>query len=351
MSENPYAVMKMTDYGTALADIADDLATVFGGNVPAVQQYLGALYLHFRKTPTLQGCSPGTIKDCVLSMALNGLDIRNEGEAYLIPFDVTLKDANGKPIMVPDPEDANGRKKIPQKEKQCTLLTGYRGRRKQALTHEAVLDAYAEAVRANDTFVYHGKTEKPEHVYNGTLDTPNPFAPRGPLVGFYAVVELEGQRFRCEIMSLDEVKKHRDQFSRAKESAFWTETRNGVENHNFEMMACKTVLRRVCDPRVIPMTPAIRQQIESEEQTIKDVTNTRQPEYVPATSDIPDSPARMQQRHDDLFGEPTNPTAYDPVTQTEYDPETGEEIPPGVGVQPEMPLGDHRTATTEPRGA
>lgn len=39
---------------------------------------------------------------------------------------------------------------------------------------------------------------------------------------------------------------------------------------------------------------------------------------------------------DDVWGEPTNPTAYDPVTQTEYDKETGEAIPPEVGVQMTM---------------
>lgn len=290
---NPYAIMQATEYGTALAEVAEDLVPVFAGDQYAIQQFIGALYLHFRKTPKLQACTVDSIKATCIEIALGGLDIRNDGEAYLIPFDNKQKDANGKDILVDDPADP--KKKKPLVLTECTLLTGYKGRRKQVLTHEAVIDVWADLVRKNDRFKWHGKIECPEHEYDPFADD----AERGPIVGYYAVVMLAGGRYRAEAMSKTAIEKHRDQFSPAAKSTFWT--------RNFDHMAMKTVMRQVCDPRVIPMTAAVRRSVDREERLIKDVTNTRQPDYLPPAEGTPRQDDT--ERANDLYGEPTDPTA------------------------------------------
>ena len=279
---NPYALMTTTPYGAALTEVARDLEVVFQGDTPALQQYMGALYLHFRRTPQLQRTTPESIKMSVLAMALSGLDIRNPGEAWLIPYNNALVDDRGN--------------KTGERELQCTLLTGYVGRRKQALSHDAVLDAWAESVRVNDTFVYHGKAAMPEHTFN-------PFLPRGNLVGFYAIVELEGKRYRCEVMSLEDVRAHRDQYSRSAKSLFWAEELNGKENRSFEQMALKTILSRVCNPRVIPMTDHVRRQIESEEDTMRNVTPQPTPMYLPPEEATPPTEEEFAQTRSELWGD------------------------------------------------
>ena len=326
-NSNPFAIMQTSEYGTALAEIQQDLLPMFSSHPQgerALQEFLGALYLHFRRTPQLQRCTKESIKSAVMDMALLGLDIRNPGEAWLIPYDVAVKDDRGN--------------KTGQTELTCTMQAGYIGKRKIALSHPAVKDAWAESVYENDTFIYHGKRGMPEHMYS-------PFKPRGALIGFYAVVELEGDVCRCEVMSLDEVKAHRDQYSKSKRSTFWAEEyteydRNGkaVGTHpsrTFEQMCLKTVLAKVCHSRVIPMTDAARRHEAEEQRVERDVTNTRQVEYLPKEGEPTAEDAA--EANGALFGEEMPPAVIDHRTEQTEHTDTEEAAQPSLLNDASMP--------------
>ena len=167
-----------------------------------------------RTNTTLQQCTPDSIITSLVEMCFHNFDPSSANECFLIPY-------QGK----------------------ATLQVGYAGLMKLALSHPDVLDIYAEEVCENDTYEYYGVNVLPKHVY------PAKFAPRGRYLGYYAVAILSQQRVRAVQMSVDEIKAHAKHYSQNAQNKIWSEDRGGA----FRSMALKTVLRKICSTRYIPV--------------------------------------------------------------------------------------------------
>jgi recombination protein RecT len=181
-----------------------------------------------RTQPDLQLCTPMSLIAVFVEAAEAGLDISGQNECFLIPY--KNRDKNGRIVSV-----------------EAQMQLGYAGLMKLAVAHPDVLDVWAEKVCALDTWRYRGINQRPEHTY------PEAFAPRGATVGFYALAELVGGRVRCLQMSVTEMKAHAQNYSRNAEKKVWSDGPGG----GFEGMALKTMLRRICNPKMIPMSARV----------------------------------------------------------------------------------------------
>ena len=237
----------------AILDAEREIGTIYPRKEDR-DAFLHAVWRHFQRVPKLQGCSPESIRAALIDLALSGLDITQRGEVWLVPFENTKKDAiTGK---------TQYKNNQAVKELECTVQDGYLGRIKLARQHPEIQDAWGRAVRAQDEYQYQGYHALPTHKH------PPMFGPRGKVIGVYACVTYTNGLAKCLEMALDEVLRHRNQYSRAGQSDVWQEhlsewqDKNGrrqrvetdTENRSFEVMCVKVVTNKLCHPREIPMT-------------------------------------------------------------------------------------------------
>lgn len=173
-----------------------------------------------RSKPTLQGCTPDSIVTGIIEMAEHNLDPSAQNECWLIPY-----------------------------EGRATMQTGYGGLLKLAQSHSDVLDIWADEVCENDTYEYYGVNQRPKHVY------PTKFGPRGAYIGYYAVALLSQGRERAVQLSVEEMRQHAKYYSKNHDKKVWGEGTGG----GFRGMSLKTVLRKICNTKYIPVTGKVAQ--------------------------------------------------------------------------------------------
>lgn len=149
-------------------------------------------------TKELMSCDPMSFLGAMMSSAQLGLEPNTPlGQAYLIPY-------KGK----------------------ATFQLGYKGL--LDLAHRAGTHVTAQTVYENDEFEY-------ELGLHPDIKHKPAKGDRGNPIAYYATWS-NGQSFGFEVMSIEDVKKHRDRFSQAKNSGPWAS--------NFDEMAKKTVLKK-----------------------------------------------------------------------------------------------------------
>jgi phage RecT family recombinase len=237
--------------------------------------------------PALQACTPESFFDAVVQIAESGLDPSAMNEVFLVPYN-----------------------------NEVTVQLGYGGLAKLACAHPDVLDVFADEVCANDTYEFCGVERRPTHGY------PASFQPRGRHIGYYAVALLRDGRIRAVQMSVEEVKAHAKQYSRNADKKVWSDGSGG----GFRGMAMKTVLRKICNPKYIPVAghvAALFAALEAGEEG----PATRVPSAEVGT------PLQALSAH--LFGDTTQDTAL----QVPYNAKV-ETSPSGEVQTPEQPLND-----------
>jgi len=124
-----------------------------------------------RNNPALRKCDPRSIHDSIVNLASIGISLNPAMKlAYLVP-----------------------------RAGKCVLDISYMGLIKIATDTGSILWAQAEVVYENDTFVYHGPTEKPVHVSD-------PFAAdRGEKKGVYCVAKTAQGDYLTEVMTMDDI--------------------------------------------------------------------------------------------------------------------------------------------------
>jgi phage RecT family recombinase len=198
---------------------------------PEIAHRLHAVvWQHIRTNPLLQKCSPASLYTAVHRMSQLRLDPSIPNECALVPFESQ------------------------DRGYEVVLILGYGALRKMALEDPMVQDVYAERVCENDVYENAGPNTLPHHKF------PEHFKPRGRTSGYYGVVIYTDGRVRCVQMSLDEVRAHRDRYSRAARSQFWEEstyTEGGLVKRKggFDQMALKTVIRQLCNPKYVRLSP------------------------------------------------------------------------------------------------
>lgn len=150
-------------------------------------------------------CTPDSFLGAMMQAAQLGLEPNTPlGQAYLIPYRV------------------NGTLK-------CQFQLGYKGLIDLAYRSGDVSIIQAHTVYANDTFSYQLGLE-PELVHKPAMTD------RGDPIAFYAVFRTKSGGYGFEVMSVEDVRNHAQQYSKSYKDGPW--------QTNFEEMAKKTVLKR-----------------------------------------------------------------------------------------------------------
>lgn len=158
--------------------------------------------------PKLMGCDRNSFLGALMNAAQLGLEPNTPlGQAYLIPF------KNNKLGIT-----------------ECQFQIGYKGLLDLAYRSGEVATVQAQVVYENDKFEYElGLEPKLIHI---PAD-----GDRGAAVRVYAVFKLKNGGYSFEVMSMDDVKRHAQKYSKAFSYGPW--------QTNFEEMAKKTVLKKV----------------------------------------------------------------------------------------------------------
>lgn len=166
-------------------------------------------------TPALAKCDVPSLVGAIGQCAQMGLEPNTVlGHAYLVPFNVKRKDADGNERWV----------------NSVQVIIGYKGLIDLARRSGQIVSIAAHEVCENDTFeLVYGLDEKLNH-------TPG-MGERGEVVGFYAIAKLKDGGHAFEFMSLRQV----DEIMRASQS----KGKYGPWKDHFTEMGRKTVIRRL----------------------------------------------------------------------------------------------------------
>lgn len=155
---------------------------------------------------TLAQCTPASFLGAMMTAAQLGLEPNTPlGQAYLIPY------------------RNHGRL-------ECQFQLGYKGLIDLAYRSGSVSTIQAHAVCENDEFSYEFGLEPRLRHIPAKRD-------RGEATHFYAVFRTKDDGYGFDVMSVDDVRKHAQKYSKAYQNGPW--------QTNFEEMAKKTVLKRI----------------------------------------------------------------------------------------------------------
>ena len=183
-----------------------------------IRRFAHLVLTELRTKKALQACTPDSILGAVVEMAEAGLDPSGMNEAFLIPYD-------GK----------------------ATMRVGYAGLIQLACSHPEVIEVMADEVCVNDDYEFLALDARPRHRY------PAMFAPRGRPIGYWAAARLTGDRWRAVQMSVEEILAHAKQYSQNSEKQVWSDGLHGGRRG----MSLKTVIRKLCNPKYLPMAPRL----------------------------------------------------------------------------------------------
>lgn len=183
------------------------------------------------QNPELGKCTPGSFIGALLTAAQLGLEPNTPlGQAYLIPF------YNGK-----------------TKTLEAQFQLGYRGM--IALAHRSgeLQNIEAHVVYENDQFEYELGLE-PKLKHKPAMKN------RGEIAWVYAVYRLVSGGYGFEVMSVEDVNKHRDKFSKAAQRGFspWKTA--------WEEMAKKTVIKKAL--KYAPLQSDFTRAVSEDESTL-----------------------------------------------------------------------------------
>lgn len=201
-----------------MADKETQIRVIHTGIVNALNQQEKALPSGFNKQRFVQNCmtvlqdsksdyskcEPSTVVRTLLKGAFLGLDFFN-GECYAIPYG-----------------------------NNCQFQTDYKGEVKLCKRYSTnpIRDIYAKLVREGDEFEVE-ITDGIQHIHF----KPVPFN-NGAVIGAFAVVYYKDDSMIFDTMSVEEMDRTRDVYSKAANSKAWKESPGEMYK--------KTVLRRIC---------------------------------------------------------------------------------------------------------
>lgn len=176
------------------------------------ERFVKRAALYFERKTDLQECTSASKLRCILEAAEMGLAL--DGRlCHAVSYNCKYKDE----------------KNVERWRKEAQCQPDYKGLLVVARRSGSIVDVYGDVICEKDEFK-HGRKGARSH-----LTHTYPVGDRGKIIGVYAVVVLEGGRWRYELMSNADVEAIRAR-SKAKGSGPWVS--------DYSEMAKKTVLRR-----------------------------------------------------------------------------------------------------------
>lgn len=221
------------------------------------ERFSRMIFTAISTNPKLEACTQKSFLGAMMTAAQLGLEIGGLGQAYLVPYKNKGVD-------------------------EVQFQIGYQGLIDLAYRSGEVEVIQAHIVYENDTFEYqYGLEPKLVHI---PADKD-----RGNMIKAYAMFKTKDGGFGFEVMSIDEIKKHAEKYSKSfsYSSSPW--------RTNFEEMAKKTVLKKVL--KYAPKKTELARELAQDETIKTEITDDM--------SEVPDE------------------TVYE-VEYAEVDPFTGE---------------------------
>ena len=246
-----------------------------------VNRFVSSIISAVAVNPNIQDAVPASIlAAALLGESLNLCPSPQLGQYYMVPFDVTLKDENGKIRYLKDadgnfPTDDKGRK-IPMKEKRVNFILGYKGYVQLALRSGYYKRLNVIEVKEGELISYDPLNE----VIECKLISDYTEREKAATVGYYVMFEyLNGFR-KADFWSKEKMLAYADKYSPAfsrlsyeklyrneipeselwKYSSFWYK--------DFDAMAKKTMLRQIISHWGI-MSTEMQKAFESDESMIE----------------------------------------------------------------------------------
>lgn len=206
---------------------------------------LGAI----RQNPKLQDCDVSSLMGAAILCGSLGLEPNTVlQEAFLIPFTTNKKVKQGN-------------KWVDEKRIEVQFILGYRGLLNLARRSGQINSISARVVYSSDIFeINYGTNE-------GIIHKPN-IVDRGEIIGAYATAILKNGSTQFEFMSKQEIDAIRDASQGYQKDEWVSGQKTGKKvinesspwHKNYDQMAKKTLLRRLCNylPSSIEMAQAIQ---------------------------------------------------------------------------------------------
>lgn len=219
-----------------LKGIVNQMAPAIKKALPSVMtpdRFTRIVLTALSSNPELQACTPESFCGAMMTAAQLGLEPNTPlGQAYLIPY-------------------RNNRKGVTE----CQFQLGYKGLIDLAYRSGQIKSIQAQTVYSNDEFDYElGLEPKLYHKPAISQD-------RGEPVFFYAVFHTKDGGYGFDVMSVEDIRKHRDRYSKARNNGPW--------KTNFEEMAKKTVLKQAL--KYAPLKTDFVREVNTDE-SIKNVS-------------------------------------------------------------------------------
>lgn len=208
MSQLPANQLAIKDFLTS-ETAKNKLADILGKNATS---FITSVLQVVNDNTALQNADPKSIFNAICVSATLNLPINNSlGFAYIVPFNRSYKDQNGKW----------------QKVQEAQFQLGYKG-------FIQLAQRSGQFKRINACAIYSDDSE--QDVYQ-RLTSLLPKPPKGKPTGYIAYFELLNGYVAHLSMSIDELKAHAGKYSQSFKNG------SGVWKDNFEAMATKTVIK------------------------------------------------------------------------------------------------------------
>lgn len=245
----PSAKQKVSTIRDLVEKNRDQLKAALPRHLP-VDRMLRVFFTALSINPKLYDCTPRSLLGALIQCAQLGLEPGILGHAYLVPF-----------------------KNRKTNTTEVQFIPGYKGLVDLTRRSGEVSTVMAQVVRSKDHFKHaFGLNPVLEH-------TPSDQQDRGAITQVYAVIRLKDGGALFDVMSKGEVDSHRDRYSKAAQDGPWVT--------NYEEMAKKTVLRRVC--KLAPVSVEAQQAI-----VLSEAAEQQLPQHLGDVIEMPAEPTEAE---------------------------------------------------------
>lgn len=242
----------------SIQDLIEKSARELGRALPAhmrPERIVRIALTTLKTNPKLYQCDPYSFLGALFQCAQLGLEPNIEGQAYIIPYNTSVK------------TDAGWQKKL-----VAQFQIGYKGYVDLFWRHSSAVSLQMETIHKHDHFSCDLGANELSHKLP-------PFGEeRGDVVGYYAMANLKGGGRTFKVMSKEEAEKFAKRFTKC-----WDKQKNEFMEgtpwrDHFDAMAMKTVLKQLM--KLLPKSIEIQRALSMDE-TVKTRIDTDMVEVPP----------------------------------------------------------------------
>lgn len=228
------------------------------GDPERSRRFVAAISSAVAVNPALQECDAGTILSAaLLGESLNLSPSPQLGQYYMVPYEIKVKDENGKVIYLKDENGKNIKddkgKWVALTEKRAQFQLGYKGYIQLAIRSGQYKKLNVLPIKQSELINFDPLNEE----INVRLIDEEAIREKAETIGYYAMFEYLNGFKKAMYWSFDKMLSHANHYSRAFNKDIYKQIQDGKIPDdemwkyssfwyvNFDEMACKTMLRQL----------------------------------------------------------------------------------------------------------